>query len=279
MKTKIILLLIAYFMVFNTNIFGQKNINNYKYIIVPKDYKFLNSNDQYQLNSLTKFLFKKYGFIALMENENYPEDLTENVCLALRSDAIKTKGFFKLMLTVVLKNCKDKIIYTSNAGESREKDFKKAYHEALRNAFKSFENVNYKYIPNKNTKNKFTKSDTVANQKIKKLKDEIKALKAKKNIETTSTKNIKKEIRVKNNIKTTLLNSNKSTVLYAQKIDNGFQIVNTTPKVVMILLTTPKLDVFIVKGRSAIVYKISGVWYLSEYNGKIINSKSIKIKF
>ena len=85
---------------------AQSNLNDYKYVIVPNKFDFLKEADKYQLNSLTKFLFNKYGFTALLENENYPEDLAKNMCLGLRSDVISESGMFKTKLRVELKNCK-----------------------------------------------------------------------------------------------------------------------------------------------------------------------------
>ena len=41
------------------------------------------------------------------------------------------------------------LIYKSKVGESREKDYKKAYHEAIRDAFKDKILVSYKYTKNK----------------------------------------------------------------------------------------------------------------------------------
>ena len=60
---------------FSFIVFAQKNINNYKYIIVPTTYSFLGEEDKYQLNSLTKFLFNKYGFKAFFQDEEFPNDL------------------------------------------------------------------------------------------------------------------------------------------------------------------------------------------------------------
>ena len=45
---------------------GQ-SLNDYKYVIVPGKFDFLKESDKYQLNSLTKFLFEKYGFEAYLE--------------------------------------------------------------------------------------------------------------------------------------------------------------------------------------------------------------------
>ena len=48
-------------LVFISGAFSQTNLNNYKYVIVPKKYDFLKEEDQFRLNGLTKFLFEKYG--------------------------------------------------------------------------------------------------------------------------------------------------------------------------------------------------------------------------
>ena len=69
MQTKFIQILITCLIV--TSVFSQVNLNDYKYVIVPKKYDFLKEADQYQINSLSKFLFNKYGFQTLMEGEKY----------------------------------------------------------------------------------------------------------------------------------------------------------------------------------------------------------------
>ena len=138
-------MLLAFFIISST--FAQSNLNNYKYVIVPKKFEFLKEANQYRLNELTEFLFNKYGFQALMEGDSYPDDLLKNRCLALKSNLIKDSGLFKTKISVELKDCNDQVVYTSEVGESREKDYEKAYNEAVRNAFKSFETVNYQYVP------------------------------------------------------------------------------------------------------------------------------------
>ncbi len=125
---------------------AQTNTNNYKYVVVPKGYEFLKKEDAYQLNSLTKFLFNKYGFVAFLQGENVPSDLAENGCKGLRADVKKSSSLFLTKLTVSLTDCNGAVLFTSDEGQSKEKDFKTAYHEALRNAFKSVEKLNHQYV-------------------------------------------------------------------------------------------------------------------------------------
>lgn len=125
--------------------YAQDSVNDYKYIIVPEGYVFLRENDDYQLNSLSKFLFQKYGFTAFIRGEELPEDLKINGCKGLRADVKKKSGLLKTKLSVDLIDCNGTVVFSSKEGVSREKDFKKSYHEALRNAFKYVKALNYKY--------------------------------------------------------------------------------------------------------------------------------------
>ncbi len=128
--------------------FSQNQLNGYKYIIVPKKYNFLKGDDdRYKLNSLTKYLFNKNGFTAFFQDEEYPEDLQLNMCIGLVVDIANNSKLFTTRLKIELKDCYNKIVYTSIEGKSREKAYEKAYQEALREAFVSFEVMNYKFDP------------------------------------------------------------------------------------------------------------------------------------
>lgn len=268
MKTKYLITFIIFCIV--TNTFSQTSLNDYKYVIVPNKFDFLKEADQYQLNSLTKFLFNKYGFTAILDDETYPEDLASNRCLALKADVKNDKGFLKTKLFVVLKNCKNETIYTSEIGQSKEKEFRVAYNLALRDAFKSIKTIKYTYKPNEKAVVLTNKSNSTPKQ-VEKLEEAI-IIPEKEIIDTNiqiATIETKTEIESKN----------ESNILYAQEIATGFQVVDSTPKVVMILFSTPKQEVFIVKGKDAIVYKEDGFWYLSENNGKSTTTKTLNIKF
>jgi len=52
--------------VFVLNVYAQNELNPYKYIIVPKKFDFLKKENQYRVNSYTKFLFDKEGIRYFM---------------------------------------------------------------------------------------------------------------------------------------------------------------------------------------------------------------------
>ncbi len=136
---------IVIFINFLTSLDAQTDLNQYKYVSVPDRFDFLKTNDQYQMNSLTQFLLTKKGFTVLESIENYPSDLAANSCLLLDVNVEKIKGFLKTKLEVQFINCKKEVVFKSAIGTSKEKDFKIAYHQAIRAAFDSMEVLNYNY--------------------------------------------------------------------------------------------------------------------------------------
>ena len=284
MKANFFLIMTTCLMV--SSVFSQTSLNDYKYVIVPKKFDFLKEQDEYQLNSLANFLFNKYGFETIFEGDNYPQDFLNDRCLALKSDVLKDSGVFKTKLTVVLKDCFDKVVYTSKLGESREKEFKTAYNLALRDAFESFRAMNYQYKPNQNINTlaigeNINKSE-VANQ-IQLLKQEIQELKKENEFEAVVVESV---LKTKTKQEAILVNSpdtfvieGATNILYAQEIENGFQLVDSTPKVVYRIKKTNLKDLYLVDKSNAIVYKKNEVWLLEYYSGNDLNQEILNIKF
>jgi len=256
-----IFILICLFISFK--FFAQEgNINKFKYVIIPKTYGFLGEEDKYQLNSLTKFLFNKYGYKAFFENESLPEDLRNDGCKALIANVKEVKGgVFKTKIQIDLKDCKGSVVYSSRVGETREKEYAKAYNLALRDAFETYRHYNYKYAPDaeNDIKHQISEAKTVFKT------EPIVESKAQKNVASSKLSESKK--------------GTENHILYAQPISKGYQVVDTTPKVVMVLLQTGKQDVFIVKEESAVVYKEDGFWYYSKNDGIDNSVRVLNIKF
>lgn len=291
MKTRLIFTVLICFMVTGST-FAQSDLNNYKYVIVPKKFDFLKEENQYRLNSLAKFLFKKYGFEALMEGSDYPEDMSVNRCKALKSDVIKDSGLFKTKLTIELKDCNDRVVYTSSMGESREKEYTRAYNEALRNAFTSFESVNYKYSPSKSAISAITRSqsqtdNTAVSKEIEELKAEIESLKKEKQEEVVEVKPVIEEakaqqvekVEVKKEEPKVEVNNDINNILYAQATANGYQLVDSSPKVIFRIIKTGVNNVFLVEGLSAIIYKEGNNWIVEQYSEGNTIKDTVNIKF
>lgn len=168
-------------------LFAQKNINSYKYILVPKQFEFQKSADQYQLNSLTKFLFEKYGFNVLFTDENFPADLAANSCLGLKAKVNNDSGMFNTKMNVVLTDCYNQVVFSTKDGKSKEKDYKTAYHEALRMAFSDIENLKYVYDGSAAANEKINETNKVEIEKLT-VKEIIPAVEVKKTPEVPKVK-------------------------------------------------------------------------------------------
>lgn len=294
MKTNIFTILMTCFLI--TSVFSQSSVNDYKYVIVPNKYDFLKENDQYQLNSLSKFLFEKYGFTALMQGSDYPQDLNRNRCLAMYADVFKDSGMFTTKLKIILNDCNDKLIYESEIGTSRDKEYKVAYTKALRNAFESLETLNYAYAPSDKALAMTATAGEAASEseEIKELKQQIQQLESEKNqgvVSSPGTSPSGAAIAVPAAAVTTaaVVNESKAPtssetkgfnkVLYAQAIENGYQLVDSTPKVLYKVRKTNLKDVFLVEGKSAIVFKKGDNWVVEFYENNILRQEVLNIKF
>jgi len=113
--------------------FAQKSLSDYSFVIVPEKFDFVNENDKYQLNSLTKFLFNKHGFNAFFDS-NRPN---MKRCDGLYAEVQGKPAMIRTKVTVILKDCYGEEVYRSEVGTSKLKAFNKTYTAALRNAFLS----------------------------------------------------------------------------------------------------------------------------------------------
>jgi hypothetical protein len=124
---------------------AQSPLDAYKYIIIPKKFDFLKEENQYRVNSTTKYLFEQNGFKTLTQGEEYPEDLKKDPCLAARADILDESTVLRTKLYVLLFDCQDQEVYRSEMGKTGEKSWDKTYIYALNDAFTSFEEMDYSY--------------------------------------------------------------------------------------------------------------------------------------
>ncbi|WP_426667894.1 hypothetical protein ACPPVU_17795 [Mucilaginibacter sp. McL0603] len=235
--------------------YSQNSINNYKYVIVPEKFNFLKQNDQYSLNSLTKGLLEYKGFTVYFDNTELPGEVANNRCRALSADVLEKSGMFTTTLTLLLKDCKGNIVFKSKEGKSREKEYKVAYNMALRDAFTSLDKVSY--------------ADTASTNKP------VQPI-----IATTASAATVAASTVPSKPTETVTNQPAGT-LYAQAIANGYQLIDTTPKIVLTLLKTSAENYFIAGNATAngIVLKKNEDWFFEYYkDGKLISEKLL-VKF
>lgn len=258
------LLFISLVFFIGKNFSQEINLDKYQYIIVPEKFDFLKENDQYQTSSLTKFLLKKKGFKVLLSNEEIPKEIRENRCKSLEAVVKDESSMLSIKTVIQLKDCYGKTVYSSKVGRSKFKEYKRGFQDAIRKAYESMEDLNYGYNPNKTEVVKevkeVKKEAPLVNEEIVKPKKEIKV---EKKIKKIDTKDIKQEL----------------PVLYAQPKDDGFQLINTKPEVVFVILKTSKSDFYIIKNKSGTLYKNDDVWVAEYYENGTLKKEKYQIKF
>ncbi len=294
MKLKLLTLV---FTIFISNAIIGQSLNEYKYIIIPSEFDFLKYADQHELNSLTKFLFEKEGFKTIYDNVERPADLSNNPCLGLTADVFNDSGMFTTKLTIELTNCKNQKILASEIGKSKEKDYKKGFQEALRNAFKSVSMLDYNYV-NKSSvvvKESVQRIEPVNAVSVESVEGEIIEIvevddvvsKVEDVVEPINTPNNNVVTEIPNNtssqtdvlekeIKVIEKNAN---VLYAQANPLGYQLVDSTPKVIYVLLKSSQENIYFLRYKKGIVYKENNQWFVEYYDLDKLVREVVSIKF
>jgi hypothetical protein len=145
---------------------------------------------------------------------------------------------------VIFKDCRNKVLFTSVQGRSREKEYHVAYNEAIRQAFASFEAIKYKYNGGVSTAN--------------------------------LTSAVPVETKVMPN-----LNSVSDLVLFAQPITNGFQLIDSTPRIWMKIYKTSSTTAFIAvkENIQGVLLLKNGEWFFEYYLNEQLISEKMTIKF
>ncbi|MFP5438356.1 MAG: hypothetical protein ACLGH8_11245 [Bacteroidia bacterium] len=237
--------------------FAQSEIiNNYKYVIIPRKFDFFKDADRYKANTLTKMAFEKAGFKAFFNDEQLPQEIALNRCHALYGDIDNMSGLLTTSVSILIKDCNGKELYRTEKGRSKQKDFDASYREAIREAAASLIKINYVYVGDEAAANYFGQPVTYVPQP------------AAATAPATQVPVNKEEV----------VNQN---TLFAQPIANGYQLVDSTPKVVLKMYRTSQPDSYSASGdgKNGVVFKKGNDWFFEYYvNDKLVSEK-LSIKF
>ncbi|MES2574625.1 MAG: hypothetical protein V4572_06765 [Bacteroidota bacterium] len=227
----------------------SQSVNDYKAVIVPLKFDFAKGENPYRMSTITKANLNKAGFVAFYENEQLPDDYRDR-CEVLYSNVKKESGFLITKLFIEFKDCYGKVIYTSEIGKSSRKEYDLAYAESINLAFMSVKNLHYKY-----------------NGK-------------------TGSPHVKVEPAIVAPVAATVVSVPVADVgdpnlLYAQATENGFQLIDKTPKVVMKLLKTSRTDSFIAikDGVQGTLNAKDNQWFFEYYKEDKLVSEKVAVKF
>ena len=214
----------------------------------------MKEENQYRLNTLTKYNFINAGFVAFYAEETLPAEYNDR-CSVLRANVEKENGFLVTKLYITLRDCNDKVVFKSAVGRSKEKEFKLAYADALNEAFKSIYDLQYKYSGVTVKTQEAVVQQTVIAPAV------AKAIPA----EVTKSAVILNDV----------------NMLYAQATATGFQLIDSTPKVVMKLMKTSQPNSFIAI-RDAIQGSLilkENQWFFEYYKNDQLVSERVNVKF
>lgn len=223
----------------------SQTINDYKAAIVPLKYEFLRTENQYRLSTITKYNLQKAGFVAFYSNEEMPLEYNEK-CRLLYVDVQKINAFLITKLVVVFKDCYGKVIYQSEIGKSKEKDYELAYTESLNSAFESIYNLNYK----------FSSAGVPA---------PVAAPAPSVTVMPTTVSTVKED----------------SNLLYAQPTAMGYQLIDSSPKVIFKLNKTSSPTIYTAtKGTlQGVFIQKDNQWFFEYYENEKLLSEKVSVKF
>jgi hypothetical protein len=240
-------MLLFFALLFSGLTFAQ-SINDYKYVIVPKKFDWLKEENRYNLNSLTKMMFEKQGFQVFYPTDKMPDELALDRCKALYGALENDSNLLTTGLVITLKTCDNKTVFKSLRGTSKQKEYQKAYYEAMREASVSINQLNYKY----SGKNTVPVKASVAQTAIPVAQQAA-----------------------------TPVTVNNDSQLFAQPIANGYQLVDSTPKVVLKIYKTSQQDSYtaVSEAKNGVVFKKGNDWVFEYYQNDKLISEKLNIKF
>ena len=235
--------LLLFFSLFSLVSFSQQ-INDYEFVMVPTKFEFQKIENQHRLNTLLKFRLEEYGFKAAYTSNELTTNF-EDRCRYLYANLIEDNGLLITKVYLVFNDCNGATVFKSAVGTSRQKNRKVAYTEALETSLLSVKALNYKF--NGKTVN--------SNQIVSTVDKSVTADDKQKNIY--------------------------EQVLFAQTISNGFQLVDTTPKVVLKMFKTSQPDYYTATSdsKNGVVFKKNNEWFFEYYVNEKLVSEKLSIKF
>ena len=237
-------LLILLFVLSSTVLCQKRAPNHHRYVIVKSSFDFLKQVDRYKTSSFTKFLFDKAGFAAYLDNEELPLDLLFNQCDAVYVDVKDASNLFNTKNYIQLQDCDGNVLFTSNEGVSKLKEYERVYRQAIRNAFASIEELNVVYN---------TILDKIRAKNLVDLNDRQKESKNGSNVLSDAKDENNRSPKIDDPAPTGAAAAQPANLLYAKKTENGYRLTDRQGLITFALLNTSKQAKFIIEDRNGIL--------------------------
>ncbi|MDX1314623.1 MAG: hypothetical protein R3356_03905 [Eudoraea sp.] len=270
---------------------AQETLSSYKYIIVPTKFNSFKKENQYQTSTMVKYHLVNRGFNAVYTNA-LPMEVSANRCMAATAVLIDESNMFTIKVHISFQDCNAVEVYRTATASSKIKEFKAAYKEAIERSFQSLDGYTYEYKPaesetpivvNFGDDVKTLEPDPVSSAPVEKEVKEVPEapVTPEKEIKESVTPVIQEKEEAVQEIVPAKPAVSDSSLWYAQEIPNGFQLVDSSPKVRLRIYQSQKEGVFLAKGDDiqGIVYEEQGSWYFDYYQGGKLIHQLLNIKF
>lgn len=220
--------------------------DQYKYVIVPNRFTFFKEENKYNLNTVTKSFFEKEGFIVYYDTDEFPVSIANNRCEALYANAVESNTIFTTKITIEIKDCYNKVIFTSDLGASKDKSYETAYTAAFRQALSSMKQ-----------KLNFKKTSTTK-EVLPTPAAEFVASPAPASVKTTT-----------------------DVLLFAIPTEIGYKLVDSVPAIIFELAATSIEHVFTAKkgALTGTFLKKNSGWFFEYYDDTTLISEKVLVKF
>lgn len=268
---------------FLMNLSLQAQLDSYKYIVVPKKFDGFKYENQFRTSTQIKFLFSQNGYKAIYEDQ-IPTDLAQDPCKAVRVLLIDDSSLLATKVRLGLQDCNGVVVYESEEGKSKSKEYEIAYREAINGAFHDLEELPYSYIPPEAVmKSLEAQKDVTPTQAESSDITDTKSSAAMEAVssDASAVNPAMKEAAISGTA-VQIETSTGEEIWYAQATDNGYQLVDSTPKIRMKLVKTAQKDTFIATvddQAMGMVYKKDGQWWHEYFKDGKTEVRPLKLKF
>ncbi|WP_148214301.1 hypothetical protein [Robiginitalea biformata] len=314
------LLRISVLLFFSCCVFsGRAQLNPYKYIVVPTHFEAFKKVNQHQTSTIVKYYLTENGFPAVYDTQQ-PTELRIDPCQAAYVKLRDDSGMFMTRVALQFVDCQGEVVFETMEGTSKEKDYADAYKGAIAEAFQSLAGMGYSYTPGAGTAVSDAVSGSaeaapvseppagqVREEESATAMESARALEAAREAipqrpESPVSGNVPAASRPDtadpggSGADTEPRVSGASShatdsgspapdsgeLLYAQEIENGFQLVDSTPKIRMKLMKTSQADryIVVVDGETrGMLYQQDDFWIHEFYDAGKLRTERIRIKF
>lgn len=272
---------------------ARSQFNAYKYVVVPTHFEGYPKPNQYQTSTVIKYFLTERGYPAVYDAQQ-PTELRVQPCLGVFTRLHDTSGMFLTRVTLEFVDCEGRQVFQTLEGSSRQKEYVQAYKEAIQNALLSLSGHTYSYHPVATpvTKSAAQPTPAAVQAETAVAAAEV-AVSAPEPVAEAAPEPVAENQAVANEVAvevpeepmpepTAAETAREPETWYAQPIANGFQLVDSTPKIRMKLVNTSRKDTYIaLVGEQAVgtVYLADGIWVHEYFDGGTLFRQPLNLKF